>query len=479
MDKKNKHIEQLTPELIQAYHSGKLTSSEMHRVELLMLESPLYSEGIEGLESLSNEEFDLDIESLSTRIDRITEDQKPGFWTTWKKAAAVILVLITASGLFYLNQPPDLPTKELSALKKPSEKVTGDSLSNDLQANEEIETEPSSPSKKVDPQVIKPTIVVPEKELITDQEKAPLEKPLRTKSEAIEALPAPRSLTIAKLGVDKKRDSLVIQPPELKSGDKRESIQALISAESSKRKLETDPLRSSLVAESKTSDLVTTSVKGTVTGSDDGLPLPQVTILQKGTVNGTQTNRNGEFNFESLQPNTTLVIRYLGYVTQEVEVGNKREINIKLSPDATSLGEVVVTGVAAATPAKKLPFSTTTIEGGAIDGSRAKTNVGSTQSSSKAKPVNGFAKFRRYLKKSLRYPEAAKPLKIRGQVTVEFRLSSTGELFDFRIIKGLGSGCDEEAIRLIREGPKWNPKTIGADKTPVLSIVTVKVRFRP
>lgn len=478
MDKKNKHIKQLTPELIEAYHSGILTSSQMHQVELLMLESPLYNEGIEGLKSLSSEEFDLDIETLSTRIDRATEDEKIDFWTTWKKTAALILVLITASGLFYFNQPTELPTKALSALKKSSEKIKEDSLSNDTQASKEIKTEPSS-KNKVDPQVMKPTIVVPEKELIADQEEALIKKTLRTNSETIEALPVPKSLAFAKLEVDKKRDSLIFQPPQFKSTEELKSIQSQISAESAKRKLENNPLRGSLIAGSKTADLSTTSVKGTVTDSDDGLPLPQVTVLEKGTTNGVQTNQDGEFNFESLKPNSTLVFRYLGYITQEIKISSQDTMRIRLSPDATSLGEVVVTGVAAAIPAKKLPFTTATIEGRTIDGSRAKTNVGNTQSSNRAKPIDGFSKFRRYLKENLRYPEAAKPLKIRGPVTVEFRLSSTGELFDFRIIKGLGYGCDEEAIRLIQEGPKWKPKTVGVDKVPALSIVTVKVRFKP
>lgn len=104
------------------------------------------------------------------------------------------------------------------------------------------------------------------------------------------------------------------------------------------------------------------TVSGKVTGSDDGLPLPQVTILLKGTTTGVPTNVDGEYRISVPASGGTLVFRYLGYVTQEVEIGNQSVINIIMVPDATSLGEVVVTGVAAATPAKKLPFTVSSVK---------------------------------------------------------------------------------------------------------------------
>ncbi len=104
------------------------------------------------------------------------------------------------------------------------------------------------------------------------------------------------------------------------------------------------------------------TVSGKVTGSDDGLPLPQVTILLKGTTNGTPTNNDGEYRIDVPAEGGTLVFRYLGYVTQEIVIGDRSVINVILVPDATSLGEVVVTGVAAATPAKKLPFTVSSVK---------------------------------------------------------------------------------------------------------------------
>lgn len=103
------------------------------------------------------------------------------------------------------------------------------------------------------------------------------------------------------------------------------------------------------------------TVSGKVTGSDDGLPLPQVTVFEKGTTsNGTFTDADGNYTI-TVPQGATLEFRFLGYVTREIVVTNQTVINVPLVPDATSLGEVVVTGVAAATPAKKLPFTVSAV----------------------------------------------------------------------------------------------------------------------
>ena len=103
------------------------------------------------------------------------------------------------------------------------------------------------------------------------------------------------------------------------------------------------------------------TVSGKVTGSDDGLPLPQVSIFLKGTTQGTPTNADGTYSISVPADGGTLVYRFLGYVTQEKVIDNQSVINISLVPDATSLGEIVVTGVATAIPSKKLAFSVSSV----------------------------------------------------------------------------------------------------------------------
>lgn len=99
------------------------------------------------------------------------------------------------------------------------------------------------------------------------------------------------------------------------------------------------------------------NVSGRISGADDGLPLPQVSVFVKGTTLGTATNANGYYSLQVPNGYNSLMFRFLGYVTEEISIQNRPVINLSLVPDATSLGEVVVTGVAAATPEKKMTYS--------------------------------------------------------------------------------------------------------------------------
>jgi len=84
------------------------------------------------------------------------------------------------------------------------------------------------------------------------------------------------------------------------------------------------------------------SVSGTI--SDASGPLPGANIAVKGTVNGTISNFDGEYTLNGVSSDAVLVFSYVGYVSQEVSVGNKSLINVILVEDANSLEEVVVVG---------------------------------------------------------------------------------------------------------------------------------------
>ncbi|MGD1890917.1 MAG: energy transducer TonB [Cyclobacteriaceae bacterium] len=77
---------------------------------------------------------------------------------------------------------------------------------------------------------------------------------------------------------------------------------------------------------------------------------------------------------------------------------------------------------------------------------------------------------------NLRYPEEARQQEIEGAVKVQFIVDAEGNPADFTIKKSLGYGCDEESIRLIKEGPNWQTATCNSDFES--DQVTVKVRFR-
>ena len=84
-------------------------------------------------------------------------------------------------------------------------------------------------------------------------------------------------------------------------------------------------------------------VKGTVT-DDAGLALIGANIVEKGTTNGVVTDIDGRFSLNVSSSNAVLIFRFIGYKTQEIEVGNTREFNVVLSENITGLDEVVVVG---------------------------------------------------------------------------------------------------------------------------------------
>lgn len=85
-------------------------------------------------------------------------------------------------------------------------------------------------------------------------------------------------------------------------------------------------------------------ISGTVTDEEEGLPIPGVNILVKGTNTGTSTDVNGSYTISVPGNDDVLIFSFIGFVTQEVAVANRTTINVTLQRDVTQLNEVVVVG---------------------------------------------------------------------------------------------------------------------------------------
>lgn len=85
------------------------------------------------------------------------------------------------------------------------------------------------------------------------------------------------------------------------------------------------------------------TVSGTVTGSEDGMPLPGVSVREKGTTNGAISDFEGKFTL-SVASEAVLQCNYTGFEPQEVAVGGQTALQIIMSPASALLSDVVVTG---------------------------------------------------------------------------------------------------------------------------------------
>ena len=94
-------------------------------------------------------------------------------------------------------------------------------------------------------------------------------------------------------------------------------------------------------------------------------------------------------------------------------------------------------------------------------------------------PAGGMKAFYDYIANNLRYPPKAARMGIEGRVFVEFIVERDGSLTDINVAKGIGGGCDEEAIRVISHAPKWNPGRQRGKEVRVRMILPIVFRLLP
>ncbi|AWW29394.1 energy transducer TonB [Echinicola strongylocentroti] len=91
-------------------------------------------------------------------------------------------------------------------------------------------------------------------------------------------------------------------------------------------------------------------------------------------------------------------------------------------------------------------------------------------------PPGGMEGWNKYLSKNLKYPTQARRMGIEGTVYVVFVVNTDGSIQDVGILRGIGGGCDEEAMRVVRNAPNWQPgKQRGR---PVRVKMRLPIRFK-
>lgn len=81
-----------------------------------------------------------------------------------------------------------------------------------------------------------------------------------------------------------------------------------------------------------------------------------------------------------------------------------------------------------------------------------------------------------YISKSLKYPSDAFEAKITGKVFVSFVINEKGKVTEAKVLRGIGTSCDKEAIRVVNEMPDWKPGR--QDDKPVKVKYTLPIAFK-
>lgn len=88
----------------------------------------------------------------------------------------------------------------------------------------------------------------------------------------------------------------------------------------------------------------------------------------------------------------------------------------------------------------------------------------------------GTSKMYEYLRNNIKYPPMARESGIQGTVYVQFVVGKNGSIEDINVLRGIGGGCDEEAVRVVKAMPKWTP---GKQRGKAVKVrFTLPIKFR-
>jgi TonB family protein len=451
---------------IERYLRGELTPAERHALEQQALLDPFLAEALEGAEQARPEDFSADIriinESLKkkAKVSRRFLDINGWQWYSGIAAGLALLALSTYTVIMMIGEQ-----KKKAQIAMNEQTVVADSIGANVSPQKEDSPSSTIAEEQKDEKPV--SGVQPEKRKQPDA---------ITSEKKTTSKPNAQGSTVASQGESGRMllDSTIVHPqaevadlakePVLESRDAVVNVddeEAKAATLAAKQETETrdkkSRFRSAEKAEtaSPSAGLFNISketlIRGKVTSNGEGLP--GINILVKGTSIGTVTNAEGEYMIAVPEGKDALTFNFIGLQAEEVPIGQAVEghIDVEMQEDLTQLSEVVVTGKSGANPDRT--FATMMM----------------------AMPRGGRRAFKKYLEDNVRYPQQALDNNVKGKVIVQFTVDASGKLTDFKIVRGIGYGCDEEVIRAIQNGPDWQPTK--KDDTAVTEEVKVKYKF--
>ncbi len=174
--------------------------------------------------------------------------------------------------------------------------------------------------------------------------------------------------------------------------------------------------------------------------------LPFVNITNPIDNVGTYTDANGYFTLTSTDSVLNVQVKSLGFENNTIALNDKKPENRIMMQEDRSLSARV------------------------LDTIKRNTNRvrNSTMKLEEPEPADGWSKYDTYIANNLNVPENIERQKSTGgEVELSFEVNTIGEPVNIIVEKSLCDICDKEAIRLLREGPKWKKKTKKKSKTTV------------
>ena len=109
---------------------------------------------------------------------------------------------------------------------------------------------------------------------------------------------------------------------------------------------------------------------------------------------------------------------------------------------------------------------------GAGDANKIYTNV-----QVQAEYKGGMKEFYAYIGQKMTYPFKARRMGVEGKVYVQFIVEPDGRISNVKTIRGIGAGCDEEAMNVIKRSPRWNPGKQNGKPVRVKKVIPITFRL--
>ena len=434
---------------IERYHKGLLTPKEMNAIEKAALEDPFLADAIEGYtDSRSSVQSDLSQlkDRLAERIQGakvvpIIPNKKRDF--LWLRVAAMVVVLAGA-GLLIYRFSASRSDKNIADLNSASKK----SMPQDsIVANPA--TSSTADSEKDKPNNIPQVDVTTQKKESTAVNKPAIEKQTVPPSKKLDD----RNLEQPSPVINQNNSDAAITPvTDGKSGSKSEqsnnsSSKTLSLDQLAKRKNsaeESGTGRATMLARRDSSLQLSTATKpanlrdnyfrGRVTDPNNN-PVPFAKVTSTNDNVGTYTDVKGYYNLVSPDTVLDVEVRSIGFENHTAQLRNNVTNNqVVLEPENKSLSETVI------------------INKQSNPGTKSRSNNLRVE---EPEPADGWNNYNAYLENNLQMPDEVKIKKLSGKVEVSFEVDNKGQATKLRVEKSLCDECDAEALRLVKQGPRW------------------------
>ena len=430
-----KNIINYTAADIEKYWKGKLNPAEMHAMEKAAMDDPFLADALEGYKNTSL----ADLDSLKERLDKrvgavvpVLNLKRKRF--TWIRAAAAIIIII---GIGLLVQQLVFNDKNKNAMailekddKRPESVTNNDRITPDS-INKDASTEPGSVVKKQEQKASATPKAESHVYSNPDTISKTSERDVVLKKAENESAPTGNAQVIANAEI--KDASVKARSEEKNVNDTSKSLNNKLlrlpvpmeKTKASRAYYENDKLSEAALNNKYNYRVV----------DAQNNPVPFANVMNTRDNVGTYTDIRGNFNLVSSDSILHVQIRSLGYDAA----------NYKLVPSNTQPGELLL---------KEDERKETIAQNRKVVSSLSRKDSAEIE-----EPEVGWGNYNTYIANNIQIPEKVRPKNTRSDVELSFDIDKTGQPINIKVTRSSQcKECDEEAIRLLKEGPKWKRK---------------------